>query len=293
MPREPRVHAESGFYHVILRGNGKQLLFETDDDRLHFLKLLRGKTQSGGVSVLAWCLLSNHIHLLLSDPQDNLSCVMHGLATAYSRYFNSASGHIGAVFQGRFTSVPIKSDRQLLQALRYIHDNPEKAGVAPAGEYRWSSYGEYLVGAQLVDDGVVLDLIGGRSQFPTFCNDGRYAAYFVRAGKRVADEDAMVLAREVLAGASPAELTSLPKERRDDALRALRRAGLMVKQIERLTGIGASTISRVTARPRRLIDGDPDEVSSSSVEVMAEKGDGAKRAGEMLLGDGGVRCAGW
>lgn len=85
----------------------------------------------------------------------------------------------------------------------------------------------------------------------------------------------MVLAREVLAGASPAELTSLPKEQRDDALRALRRAGLMVKQIERLTGIGASTISRVTARPRRLIDGDSDEVSSFSVEVMAEKGDGA------------------
>lgn len=133
MPREPRVHAESGFYHVILRGNGKQLLFENDDDRLHFLKLLCGKTQSGGVSVLAWCLMSNHIHLLLSDPQDNLSCVMHGLATAYSRYLNSASGHIGAVFQGRSTSVPIKSDRQLLQALRYIHDNPEKAGVAPAG----------------------------------------------------------------------------------------------------------------------------------------------------------------
>ena len=247
MPRTSRTRSESGLYHVILRGNGKQLLFESDEDRVSFLSLLRVKTRADGISVIAWCLMSNHIHLLLDDPQDNLSHAMHALATAYARHFNDASGHVGVVFQGRFTSVPIADEHQLLRAVRYIHDNPEKAGVAPTWEYRWSSYKEYLSGAHLISDELVLGLIGGREHFEEFSRSERYSGYYVRSGKRVSDDDAMLAARNVLGDAAPTGLKELPKAERDDALRALRRAGLTCKQIERLTGIGASVISRATA----------------------------------------------
>ena len=182
MPRTSRTRSESGLYHVILRGNGKQLLFESDEDRARFLTLLRVKTRAGGISVIAWCLMSNHIHLLLDDPQGNLSHAMHALATAYARHFNDASSHVGVVFQGRFTSVPIADERQLLRAVRYIHDNPEKAGIAPAREYRWSSYGEYLSGAHLISDELVLGLIGGREHFEEFSRSDRYSGYYVRSG---------------------------------------------------------------------------------------------------------------
>lgn len=248
MPRTSRIRSESGFYHVILRGNGKQLLFENDEDRVRFLTSLRDKTQAGGISVIAWCLMSNHIHLLLDDPQNNLSHAMHALAAAHARHFNDASGHVGAVFQGRFTSVPIKDNEQLLQVVRYIHDNPEKAWIAPAREYRWSSYREYLSGAHLINDKLVLELIGGREHFEEFSRSERYSGYYVRSGKRVSDDDAMLAARSVLGDVAPTGLKGMAKAERDDALRALRQAGLTRKQIERLTGIGASVISRASAR---------------------------------------------
>lgn len=248
MPRTSRIRSESGFYHVIFRGNGKQLLFESDEDRACFLSLLKEKVLGQGISLIAWCLMSNHIHLLLDDPQNNLSHAMHALATAYARHFNDVSGHVGAVFQGRFTSVPIKDNEQLLQVVRYIHDNPEKAGIAPSREYRWSSYREYLSGAHLINDKLVLELIGGREHFEEFSRSERYSGYYVRSGKRVSDEDAMLAAHNVLGDVTPTEVKGLEKARRDDALRALRQAGLTRKQIERLTGIGASVISRATAR---------------------------------------------
>ena len=248
MPRTSRIRSESGFYHVIFRGNGKQLLFESDEDRVCFLSLLKEKVLGQGISLIAWCLMSNHIHLLLDDLQNNLSHAMHALATAYARHFNDATGHVGAVFQGRFTSVPIKDNEQLLQVVRYIHDNPEKAGIAPFREYRWSSYREYLSGAHLINDKLVLELIGGREHFEEFSRSERYSGYYVRSGKRVSDEDAMLAARNVLGDVPPTDVKGIEKARRDDALRALRQAGLTRKQIERLTGTGASVISRATAR---------------------------------------------
>lgn len=246
MPRVSRQPSATGFYHVIFRGNGRQLLFEDDDDRRYFLGLLTKKAAKFDIAIIAWCLMSNHIHLLLEDPKTQLSQAMHGLATAYARHFNCRSGHVGSVFQGRFTSVAITSDRQLLQAVRYIHENPRKAGIAQAREYRWSSFGEYLHGARVIDGAKALELVGGRAGFERLCEDERFASYYVRPMKRVSDEDAAAAARSMLDGGDPAHIKALPRARRNEALRKLREAGMSIKQIERLTGIGRSTISRAT-----------------------------------------------
>ena len=228
-----------GFYHVILRGNGKQLLFENDDDRLHFLKLLRGKTQKRRCVRTRLVSYEQPYPPVAERPARQLELRHARFGNRILALLQQCVGtHRGRYFKVGSPAFPSKATASCSKALRYIHDNPEKAGVAPAREYRWSSYGEYLVGAQLVDDGVVLDLIGGRSQFPTFCNDGRYAALLCARREACRRRGRHGAGARSLAGASPAELTSLPKERRDDALRALRRAGLMVKQIERLTGIG-------------------------------------------------------
>ena len=248
MPRAPRWQSKSGFYHVIFRGNGRQLLFEDDEDRSRFLALLEKKTSEYGVAIIAWCLMSNHVHLLLDDGDAMLSQSMHALATAYARYFNGKSGHVGAVFQDRFTSVAISDDGQLLQTVRYIHENPEKAGIARASEYRWSSYGEYRWGARIIKDALVLEMIGGREGFEQFCTDDRFASGYLRTTKRVPDDAAAEVARSVLGDVEPAQLKALPRERRDAGLRELRGAGITIKQIERLTGIGRSTISRATRR---------------------------------------------
>ena len=246
MPRPPRRYSESGFYHVALRGNGKQIIFEDDLDRQFFLKLLKTKAAVDSVRIIAWCLMSNHVHLLIDDSKDALSHFMQATSTAYARYFNKKSGHVGAVFQGRFTSVPITSDSQLLQAVRYIHDNPAKAGMGAADAYRWSSYGEYLGRAGIADTETVLDMVGGVDGFLRFCEDGRFGSYRYRATKRMPDEDALEVARYTLGDMDPAKLKEMGKMQRNEALRSLRAAGITVKQLERLTGIGHNTISRVT-----------------------------------------------
>ena len=275
MPRVARQIADSGFYHVTCRGNGRQLLFEDDEDRRHYVALLENKARSHEVAVLAWCLMDNHVHLLLDDQKNEVSHMMHGLTTAYAQYFNSKTGHVGAVFQGRFTGVPITDDRQLLQAVRYIHENPAKANIAAIDRYRWSSYQEYLGAPGLTrtetvldmvqgpegfialcsDDGgavyvprqLILDMVGGPKGFRELFQDERYAYYYVRASRRVADDEALSAARCALEGRQPGDIKALCREDRDEALRRLRETGLTVKQIERLTGIGKSSITRATA----------------------------------------------
>ena len=172
MSRIARQIAESGFYHVIFRGNGKQLLFEDDVDRSCFLQLLRDKASENDVAIIAWCLMSNHAHLLLDDPSQKLSHSMHALATAYAKRYNEKTGHVGAVFQGRFASIPISNECQMLQAVRYIHENPAKAGISSVDAYPWSSYREYVGVSCIADTRRVLDMVGGREGFKHFCRDG-------------------------------------------------------------------------------------------------------------------------
>ena len=124
MARGPRAISNSGYYHVMLRGAGRQLLFENDLDRRTFLCYLTEAIAGTKTSLIAWCLMDNHVHLLLCDPQNSLAGLMHSVSTRFALYFNGRSGHVGPVFQGRFKSKAIETNEYLLQAVRYIHDNP-------------------------------------------------------------------------------------------------------------------------------------------------------------------------
>ena len=145
MPRRSREQCEVHLYHVVQRGIGRQIIFEDDEDRVFFLSLLEKYFGAGEEGcVLAWCLMSNHTHLLINDHLPELSKKMKALGVSYARCFNGRYGRSGHLFQDRFASEAEKDDAQLMQTIRYIHANPEKAGIAPMGKYKWSSYGEYF-----------------------------------------------------------------------------------------------------------------------------------------------------
>ena len=132
MPRVARARSESGFYHVVAKGNGGQNLFEDASDYRAFLELVAATAEKCGVFVHAYCLMSNHVHLLLEDQGGRLSEFMKSLsATGYATRFNAKASHIGHVFQQRFKSQPVEDEAHLLQAVRYIHNNPAKAGMLP------------------------------------------------------------------------------------------------------------------------------------------------------------------
>lgn len=169
MARRSRVYIDSGLYHVVLKGSGGQIIFEDDEDRCAFISCLDAYRREFEVRILAWCLMSNHVHLVLADDDSRLSKFMHSVATAYACRFNRRHLRTGALFDGRFHSVGIGSDAQLLRAVRYVHDNPIKSGICLPSAYQWSSYREYLsADPAMVDTAPVLDIIGGPEHFEEF-----------------------------------------------------------------------------------------------------------------------------
>ena len=171
---------------------------------------------------------------------------MRSLATRYAQRFNRRGGHVGHVFQGRFYSSPVEGESYLLEAMRYIHNNPAKAGVCAAEDYPWSSYHEYVGAPEYADTGLLLEMLGGHEAFVRFSSSSERVRYRPPARPRLADAAAEEVAREVLGPLAASELKSLEKARRNALLCELREAGLSVRQIERLTGIGRGTITRAT-----------------------------------------------
>lgn len=252
MPRARRALSESGFYHVTMRGNGRQIIFEDDEDRKSFLDFLRRGKEKYQVGIIAWCLMDNHVHLLVGDQKGTISKIMQSLASGYAGYFNRKYGQIGHVFQDRFASSPIESDVYLLETVQYIHNNPAKAGICLAEEYPWSSFSEYVLGSGLSDTEMVLSMVGGVDGFILFSKNHVPSAEF-GPGKvrKPSDKDAAEIAAEALRELGLEEhassLKAMKGERRDVALLRLREKGLSVRQIQSLTGLGRTTISKATS----------------------------------------------
>ena len=142
MPRVARGLADGLIYHIINRGNGRQQVFHTDGDYRSFAELMAEASERYPVKVLAWCIMPNHFHLLVSPERaDDLSRWMQWFMTShvrrYHRFYNS-SGH---VWQGRYKSFIVQEDTHLLTVMRYIEGNPVRAQIAPsAKDWNWSSH---------------------------------------------------------------------------------------------------------------------------------------------------------
>jgi REP element-mobilizing transposase RayT len=135
-----RLDVPGGVYHVIARGNERKAVFRDDLDREEYLNRLADCHQRFGVSVLAHCLMDNHVHLALERGPVSLSRIMLTLQSSYTQWFNRRHGRVGHLFQGRYKSFLVEKERYLLALLRYIHENPVKAGVVKRPQdFRWSS----------------------------------------------------------------------------------------------------------------------------------------------------------
>jgi putative transposase len=145
MARKPREEFSGAVHHVFARGNRKQKIFVCDEDRRLYLDLLAQVVRRTRWRCLSYCLMANHVHVLVETPDPNLGAGMQRLHGMYGQMFNRAHHHSGHVFQGRFGSVPIRTDEQLLQTARYIVRNPVEAGLCDGpGDWEWSSHAATL-----------------------------------------------------------------------------------------------------------------------------------------------------
>lgn len=141
MARPLRLEFEGALYHLTARGNARQDIFVDDSDRQRFLSLLEREVLQQGWQCYAYCLMSNHYHLLIETPEANLSKGMRRLNGSYTQAFNRRHGRVGHLLQGRYKSILVERDCYLLELGRYIVLNPVRAGMVNAvSDYPWSSY---------------------------------------------------------------------------------------------------------------------------------------------------------
>jgi putative transposase len=150
MARKPRLYFPGAVYHVILRGNAGQDIFSRDKDRLRFYFFIEEGRERFNYLIHAFCLMRNHVHLVLQVGEISISRVLQNLSQRYTVWVNRQKGRTGHLFQGRYKAILIDADRYLLALVRYIHLNPIRAGIARVPEdYHWSSHRAYLGREQL------------------------------------------------------------------------------------------------------------------------------------------------
>lgn len=197
MARLPRLTLPGYPHHVIQRGNNRQAIFESNGDRQFLLNLLAENAQKFDVAIHAYVLMNNHFHLL-ATPQtsDGLPQMMQAVGRRYVRLFNDSRGRSGTLWEGRYKSTLIQTDRYLLACMVYIDLNPVRAGISPSPEeHLWSSYGHYAglrVDPLITPHPLIWQL--GNTPF------AREAAYVDLVRHGITDQEKAALTQSVLRG---------------------------------------------------------------------------------------------
>jgi len=144
VPRYPRQYSKTGIYHIMLRGNERKDIFIDEEDKEKFIKIVFKKKADEAFKLYAYCMMDNHLHLVIKEQKETISQIIKKIATSYVYYFNHKYKRVGHLFQDRYKSETIEDEAYLLSAIRYIHNNPEKAEITKKEKYKWSSYPHYI-----------------------------------------------------------------------------------------------------------------------------------------------------
>ena len=239
MARKARTKSESGIYHIMLRGINKQDIFLDDEDYRKFLKTLNGCKKKSHFELYAYCLMSNHIHLLIKETENNISTIIKQIACSYVYWFNRKYERVGHLFQDRFRSEPVDNDEYFLTVLRYIHQNPVKANIVNQCEdYLYSSYKLYYMDSVLIDKDFTYSIIN-KDYYKEFhsidtddtCLDIPETPIIIN------DAKANVIFTDFIRKANINSFTELDTKKQSELLKSMKNKGLSISQITELTGL--------------------------------------------------------
>ena len=161
MSRLARAFSQSGVYHILFRGVNQQNIFEEDADFEKLKQTIAIVKKDLDFEIYAYCFMSNHVHIVMKEKNiGDISLIMKRILTKYARWYNIKYGRSGALIANRYKSVPIEIDEYFLQLIRYVHQNPIKAGITDKLEnYRYSSFVEYINEKDITDTDFLLQMI--------------------------------------------------------------------------------------------------------------------------------------
>lgn len=144
MPRFARQKNDNAIYHIMVRGNNRENMFFCDDDKVRYLETLKTYKEKFQMLIYAYCLMDNHVHLIIDCNGQDISKIMKGISLSYTQYVNKIYKRCGHLIQDRFKSEIIDTDEYILQASKYIHQNPMRANIVEkVSDYKWSSFNIY------------------------------------------------------------------------------------------------------------------------------------------------------
>ena len=247
MPRQARKKSKTNIYHIMLRGINHQIIFEEREDYERFIKTLARYKTISGYNVYAYCLMSNHIHLLIKEGKENLEQIMKRVAGSYVYWYNWKYKRVGHLFQDRFKSEPVETEEYFLTALRYIHQNPIKAKVSTdISQYEFSSYTEYLQDISIIVDKEFVYSIINKAKFIEFNleNNDDICLDIEEQNNRINDSEAREIIKQVCGYSNASEIRKLNIAERNKCIKALKDGGLSIRQISRITGVSKYAVEK-------------------------------------------------
>jgi REP element-mobilizing transposase RayT len=253
MPRVARIKSKSKIYHIMIRGINQQNIFSVDEDYKKFIAILAKYRKKSEYKIYAYCLMGNHAHLLIKEGKEALSHTMKRVGTSYVSWYNWQYNRKGHLFQDRYKSEPVEDDVYFLTVLRYIHQNPLKAGLAnDISSYQWSSYNEYINQPKIVNIEFALKMFHQErdkaiERFKRFNQETNNDQCIEMPTKRKTLSDKEV--RHIVLSKYHIELATLqntPAIMQDKVLKYLKELdGCSLRQVSRLTGFTVNKIFKV------------------------------------------------
>lgn len=252
MPRDARKRSKSGIYHIMLRGINRQNIFEDDGDKVRLLETIKKYREVSEYEIYAYCIMRNHFHMLVKEVEESISDTIKRISSSYVFWYNKKYERCGHLFQERFKSEAVQDDEYFLTVLRYIHQNPIKAGIVKdILKYKWSSYGEYIGEATIINPDFALYMFSTdrKSSIELFCSFNRQ-----KNNDMCLEDDEKVRVSDVelkqlffeLGVMDPKDLKNQDKNKRNEIIKNLKEVnGVTVRQLSRVSGLSKSQIGRI------------------------------------------------
>lgn len=254
MPRSPRKKSAIGIYHIIMRGINRQDIFMDDHDYNKFISTLLKYKKICEFDLYAYCLMTNHIHLLIKVQNEPIETIMRRLCGSFVKWYNKKYNRIGYLFQDRYKSEPIDNESYFLTVIRYIFQNPKKAGIIKGSpeNYKWCNYNDYLSNSYNKDISLVLNLFSDNeelavSRFINFITqDNIDICSDIDENRTITDESARQLMFNLCDTNNISDFLKLHRVAQDVYLRQMKyKYNLPLRQIERLTGVSRSALEKL------------------------------------------------
>ena len=241
MPRTARKKSATGIYHIMVRGINRQEIFQDEEDKSAYLDRVSKYKLECDFEIYAYCLMNNHVHLLIKEGKEAIQQIMKKIGTSYVYWYNFKYGRVGHLFQDRYKSEAVENDRYLLTVARYIHQNPVKVGLKME---EWTSYNDYFGDAKITDTEMLLEMFNNNpAKYKEYMNEKNGDTCLdISEGIRLTDIEAKEIIIKMVGIENLQNLQTMDKKTRNSILKELKQEGLSIRQIERITGVNRGTV---------------------------------------------------